>query len=67
MLAVTTPWTDQGFIRRRRSARRKFNYGKRQSPDVIPAEAKSVMVITMKATWAMSSNLLDYREENGLK
>jgi hypothetical protein len=34
---------------------------------VIPAQAKSVMVITMKEAWAMSSNLLDYREENGLK
>jgi hypothetical protein len=34
---------------------------------VIRAEAKSVMVITMKEAWAMSSNLLDYPEENGLK
>jgi len=67
MLTVTTPYTDQGFMRGRRSARRKFKYGKRQSPDVIPAEAKSVMVITMKEAWAMSSNLLDYPEENGLK
>jgi hypothetical protein len=34
---------------------------------VIPAEAKSVMAITMKEAWGMSSNLLDYPEENGLK
>jgi hypothetical protein len=49
------------------SAKRKFTCGKRQPPDVIPAEAKSVMAITSKEAWAMSSNLLDYPEENGLK
>jgi len=34
---------------------------------VIPADAKSVMDITMKEAWALSLNLLDYPEENGLK
>jgi hypothetical protein len=54
-------------MRGRRNARRKFKYDTRQSPDVIPAEAKSVMVNTMKEAWALSSNLLDYPEESGLK
>jgi hypothetical protein len=34
---------------------------------VLLAEAKSTMAIMAKEGWAMSSNLLDYREENGLK
>jgi hypothetical protein len=34
---------------------------------VILAEAKSVLAITAKEAWAISSNLLDYPEENRLK
>jgi len=33
----------------------------------IVREAKSVMAITVKEAWAISSNLLDYPEENRLK
>jgi hypothetical protein len=33
----------------------------------IVREAKSVMAITVKEAWAISSSLLDYPEENRLK
>jgi len=36
-------------------------------PRWIVREAKSVMAITVKEAWAISSNLLDYPEENRLK
>jgi hypothetical protein len=33
----------------------------------LSAKAKSVLAITVKEAWAISSNLLDYPEENRLK
>jgi hypothetical protein len=33
----------------------------------LSGEAKSVVAITEKEPWAISSNLLDYAEENRLK
>ena len=38
-----------------------------QSPDVIPAEGKSRSGYHVERSLGISSNLLDYPEENGLK